>query len=86
VREWLSSPPPEKLLETWARYIKHLCRKIDPARRASLQQGLLANARRVADAVGGVLGFGDRISVQERAVLEKLAEAFAEIDAGNMQP
>jgi hypothetical protein len=38
---------------------------------------LLDRARTVAEAAGGFLGFGEKISAAERSVLDDLRQAFA---------
>jgi hypothetical protein len=43
----------------------------------ALKQDLLGRARVVAEAAGGFLGLGTRISSAEQAVLTELEQAFA---------
>jgi hypothetical protein len=44
----------------------------------TLRREILERAGEVARASGGVLGFGERVSPAEQAVLTQLAQAFVE--------
>ena len=44
--------------------------------RGALKEDLLGRARAVAEAAGGLLGFGNKVSKSEQAVLDDLEEAF----------
>lgn len=70
---WLSAPPPPELTETWAAYV----RALDADTRASLRASVTGRARRVAEAAGGVLGIGRKVSAAEEAALSRLDAAFA---------
>ncbi|MDO9500076.1 hypothetical protein [Falsiroseomonas sp.] len=74
--QWLSAPPPPALLETWSDYIRASTAGMDVAARQALKSGLLDRARGVAEAAGGFLGLGARISPAEQAMLVKLERAF----------
>ena len=41
-----------------------------------LKSDLLGRARTVAEAAGGILGLGSKVSKSEQAMLEELAHAF----------
>lgn len=75
--QWLESPPPPSLFDAWAEYIRASTAGLDAPARDLLQSGLLERARLVAEAAGGFLGLGPRISPAEAAVLKKLEQAFA---------
>jgi hypothetical protein len=77
---WLTRRPKPELLEAWQHYITALCRQLSPEEVATLKHDLLSHARQVAEAAGGILGFGNRVSAQEQAVLERLEQAFAPTD------
>lgn len=74
--QWLSAPPPPALLEAWSEYIRASTAGMDAAARQTLKSGLLDRARGVAEAAGGFLGLGVRISPAESAMLAKLERAF----------
>jgi RPA family protein len=73
---WLASRPGPELLDTWEAMTRALCAQFASAERKALEEEVMGRARRVADATGGFLGFGDRVSIEERAVMERLAKAF----------
>ena len=73
---WLSAPPPTKLREVWIAYVRALCQKLDPAERAELRDDLLCRARAVAEAAGGFLGLGSKVSPREQQELARLEAAF----------
>jgi len=74
---WLRERPSPKLLETWKAYVAILSRTLDVHATAALKQDLLGRARGIAEAAGGFLGLGKRISSAEQAVLTELEQAFA---------
>jgi hypothetical protein len=76
--EWLKGPPPRELLATWTDYIRAISASLDGEGRHALKAELLGRARRVAEATGGFLGVGRRISASEEAVLEQLERAFSD--------
>jgi hypothetical protein len=49
---------------------------MDAADRNRLKSELLGRARRVAEAAGGFLGLGSKVSRAEEAILTELAAAF----------
>jgi hypothetical protein len=56
--------------------VQQLCAQIPPAEQHALRDELIGRARHVAEAAGGFLGLGNKVSSAEEAVLEKLAGAF----------
>ncbi len=74
--EWLKLRPPAKLLQAWVHYVQGLCESLSAAEREGLREDLLRRARRVAEASGGFLGLTSRISLDEQAMLDKMAAAF----------
>jgi hypothetical protein len=49
-----------------------------PSERQPLRDAVLRQAREVAEAAGGFLGLGSKVSASEQAVLDDLARAFGE--------
>ena len=76
LESWLAERPAPALRRFWADYIHSLCRAMSPEARRELRDDVLSRARRVAEAAGGVLGFGSPVSSAEAAVLADLAAAF----------
>lgn len=73
---WLSRKPDGKLLTIWKDYVSTLSQTLGDAAKDALKQDLLGRAREVAEAAGGLLGFGNKISSSEQTVLSELEEAF----------
>jgi hypothetical protein len=73
---WLTHRPDARLLATWGEYIVGLCSGLDPAQRNALRDEILGRARTVAEAAGGFLGLGNKISSEEEVVLQQLARPF----------
>jgi len=78
VHSWLASPPPASMLEAWSAYTAALAAALSPDERHKLRDSVLGRARAVAEAAGGFLGFGNRVSKTEEELLQKLARAFGE--------
>jgi hypothetical protein len=72
---WLKKRPGPDLLDVWIKYMQTLSKQLNEAERKSLRDELMADARSIAKAAGGVLGFR-AISPEEKAMLEKLESAF----------
>jgi len=66
---WLITQPAEALRDTWRAYAAALAAGMDERERDAWRQELLGNARAVAAASGGFLGFGSKVSGAEEAVL-----------------
>jgi hypothetical protein len=73
---WLSNSPPPRLLEVWTQYVKALSENLDTAERNTLRHDVIGRAREVAEAAGGFLGMGSKISQAEQKMLERLESAF----------
>ena len=76
LRIWIEDPPAPALVDAWSEFISALCREFSEEQRGRLQRNLLGRARAVAEAAGGFLGLGSKVSKEEKAVLESLARAF----------
>ncbi len=76
VHSWLESQPPASMLEAWSSYTAALAAQMAPEERHKLRESVLGRARAVAEAAGGFLGFGNRVSQAEEALLQRLASAF----------
>lgn len=73
---WLASPPGADLKAAWRGYAGALSAGLDESARAALRRETVGRARRVAEAAGGVLGLGRRVSEAEERVLKELDAAF----------
>jgi hypothetical protein len=73
---WLARQPDRNLLAAWQGYIEGLCEQLNEEERESLKNEWMGRARAVAEASGGILGLGSKISKQEAQVLEDMERAF----------
>ena len=73
---WLSQRPDPRLLEVWTQYVHAIAERLDSAKRNEVRERLLTRARRVAEAAGGFLGMGRKVSPEEEKTLQVLARAF----------
>jgi hypothetical protein len=76
LNRWLERKPDKNLLGAWAVYIKSLCRNLSQRQKDTLKKNIIGQARTIAEAAGGLLGLGPRISRQEQHVLKKLEAVF----------
>ncbi len=75
---WLVIQPSTEVVSAWKDYVSALTSTMDAAARDKLKQELLSRARTVAESAGGFLGIG-KISSEEEAKLEELANAFSKV-------
>ncbi len=78
LESWLKQPLDTQLVETWKRYIRTILPSLTANEREEVRQMGLARARAVAEAAGGFLGLGSKISAQERAVLAEMEQLLAD--------
>jgi len=76
LEQWLAQPPGPELLATWKAYTASLTAGMAADQRHALRDAVVGQAEAVADAAGGFLGLGNRISAVERARLAELGAAF----------
>jgi hypothetical protein len=76
LQAWLKTKPSEALFEAWELYIQALSAQLSREERRKLKEEVLADARKIAEAAGGFLGFG-KVSDPEQEMLDKLEDAFA---------
>ncbi len=76
LNRWLEERPTEKVLDAWWKYAQALARDLDETSLAAFREATLGRARRVAEASGGILGIGEKISDNERHVLKDLDHAL----------
>ncbi len=76
LRLWIEDQPAPDLVDAWSDFIGALCREFSDEETDRLRCNILGCAREVAEAAGGFLGLGPKVSKEEEAVLESLARAF----------
>jgi uncharacterized tellurite resistance protein B-like protein len=75
--DWLGQRPSAQAIEHWQHFVTTAFRDLSPEEREQLRNGVLRLAEDVARATGGFLGLGSKISTEEQAVLDRIAQAFA---------
>jgi uncharacterized tellurite resistance protein B-like protein len=73
---FLKTKPSEDARKAWYAWAAELNAKLDAGERRKVREGLLKRARAVAEASGGILGLGNKISAGEQRVLEAVERAF----------
>ncbi len=68
----LHARPEKSLVDAWRAYAKALIATLDESGKTALRNKLLNQAEAVAEAAGGFLGLGNKISKAERAMLQEL--------------
>ena len=76
LESWLTKHPPATLLASWKDYVAALAPTLDAAARDTLKTETLHRARAVAEATGGFLGLGSKVSDAEQSVLTELERSF----------
>ena len=77
LEEFLKATPREDARRAWFAWANELNKKLDPAERRKVREGLVKRARAVAEASGGLLGFfGTKVSAKEQAILDAIERAF----------
>jgi len=76
LERWLEQGPPDGLMDAWSRYVEALSGTMDTAAFAQLGDTVVRLCRSEADADGGVLRIGRRVSAAEAAILEAVEAAF----------
>lgn len=74
---WLAQQPPPTLLRTWEQYARELTAELAPDLGASLRNETMKRARAIAEARGGFLGLGSKVSAQEQSLLDAIEAAFS---------
>ena len=74
---WLEQRPEPRLLEVWKRYARAVWGTLGETERRAVHARMIDLARGVAEAAGGFLGLGSKVSPAERAVLDDLEGALS---------
>jgi uncharacterized tellurite resistance protein B-like protein len=74
--EFLKTTPRDDARKAWYAWAAELNQKLDAGERRKVRDGLIQRARAVAEASGGILGLGSKISRNEQRVLDAVARAF----------
>lgn len=72
LNEWLKFKPDRDIIRAWKEYVGALCANLSKDEAKRFRSTLLDRSRKVAQASGGVLGFGRKISKAEQSALDEL--------------
>lgn len=76
LQSWLERRPGDSICTAWARYIEGIWPQLTPEEKVQFRTRLLGLARGVAEAAGGFLGLGAKVSAAEEAVLAEIEAAL----------
>jgi len=76
LEEFVKTRPNDDTRKAWYAWAEQLTQKLDAAERRKVREGLLKRAKAVAEASGGILGLGNKVSPNEKLVLDAIARAF----------
>jgi hypothetical protein len=74
--QWMTHKPDSELLTAWIHYIEGLCEQLSDAEKIALKTDLVGHAKNIAEASGGILGLGNKISKEEAEMIAKMEKAF----------
>ena len=70
---WLDSTPGEIFFEKILRVIGALLQTLPPDQREAQKREILAGCARIAEASGGILGFGNKVSKDEQDIVARIS-------------
>jgi hypothetical protein len=73
---WLETPPSPEFFERTMKIVTRLFELFPEGKREELQSDVMSASLAVASASGGFLGFGSKVSADEKYLLEKFAADF----------
>jgi hypothetical protein len=76
IETWMTHRPSKELLSAWVHYIQGLCESLSEEEKKNFCEKTVERARLIAEASGGFLGLGNKMSKAEQKVLDTLKAAF----------
>ncbi len=76
LEKWLVAKPSVGIVAAWKEYVKALAKAWGREQTGHIRKAIIGRATSVAQAAGGLLGLGNKISIKEQAVLDELDSAF----------
>jgi hypothetical protein len=74
--DWLQRQPPSTLIDAWNSYAAAISESVGDEAREEIRRDVIHRARAVAEATGGILGFGSKVSTREEQALLEIEGAF----------
>jgi hypothetical protein len=75
LEHWLATKPKRELASTWKHYISAVMQRMSDDAKLSLRREIIGRANAVANASGGILGFG-KVSSDEKRVIAELEKTL----------
>lgn len=76
LEKMLIDRPDPSVLTAWKTYVSTLVKQLPPAAVEASRTQMLSWVTNVAEAAGGILGFGNKISTMEQATIHELSRAY----------
>jgi len=76
LENWLGHRPPSEMFDIWKKSVKAVLSAVGSSTAAVLRDGILSRTRRIAEASGGILGLGKKISESEKKMLDEIEKAL----------
>jgi hypothetical protein len=76
IESWMKHKPPQQLLTAWVHYTRGLCESLTVEEKDRFREKIIDRAMQIAEASGGFLGLGNKISKAEQKVIDTLKTAF----------
>lgn len=77
LESWLAEKPDDALLDAWKSYASALTETLDDAALAKVRDQVIGRAESAAEAAGGFLGLGNKVSDSEKKVIDDLKATFS---------
>ena len=77
LESWLVEQPGDDLLEAWKSYTIALAETMDEPALSSIRDQVIGRAESAAEAAGGFLGLGNKVSDSEQKVIDDLKATFS---------
>lgn len=78
LQSWLAEKPDDDLLDAWKSYASALVETLDDGALAKVRDRVIGRAESAAEAAGGFLGLGNKVSDSERKVIDDLKQTFSQ--------
>jgi hypothetical protein len=76
IENWMTRRPPKEMQSAWVHYIQGLCGSLSEEEKKNFCKKIVDRATEIAEASGGFLGLGKKISKAEQKVIDTLRAAF----------
>jgi hypothetical protein len=78
LQEILLRPPREDALKAWYTWVGTMSSQLSTSERRQVREAMVKRVRAIAEASGGILGLGSKISPMEQRVIDSIEKVFAD--------